>query len=216
MLYDLDIIKNKDKYRYMGAVLYKKCSCCNIFKNLETCFTKNHKSKDKRRPVCKLCRQLHRDNSRRRQLYKDGGFLQKSQYYQLNKDKILAKRREYFNTNYMAKLRRRIRKTIKRGFLLKSEEFNPTIGCTIPELFAYLKENFKKTYKIDYKDDYFVDLHIDHVVPLYKAENEQDLINLNHYTNLQFLYKTHNLEKSKRMDYIIPPFPTERYQNNDL
>ena len=42
--------------------------------------------------------------------------------------------------------------------------------------------------------------HLDHVKPLYLSENEEDLIKLNHYTNLQPLWAEDNLKKNRKYD----------------
>ena len=80
------------------------------------------------------------------------------------------------------------------------------------DLFIHLKETFSSIYKIPYKEIYFKDLHIDHIVPLNTALDEETFIKLNHFTNLQLLYKTHNMEKNCRLDYKIPPFPITDYK----
>ena len=44
-------------------------------------------------------------------------------------------------------------------------------------------------------------LHIDHIVPLSVAKTEAEVIKLNHYSNLQYLYASDNLEKSDSLDW---------------
>ena len=43
--------------------------------------------------------------------------------------------------------------------------------------------------------------HIDHVKPLSEANNIEDVITLNHYTNLQPLFAKDNLKKSNKLNY---------------
>ena len=91
----------------------------------------------------------------------------------------------------------------------KSKEI---LGCNKVELFNHLKQTFEYNYKIKYNDIYFNDLHIDHIIPISSGKNEQDFIKLNHYTNLQFLHKDHNMQKKDKLDYVIPKFPIEDYK----
>jgi hypothetical protein len=46
--------------------------------------------------------------------------------------------------------------------------------------------------------------HIDHIIPLALAKNEDQLIKLNHYTNLRPLWAKDNLVKSARYEKEIP------------
>jgi hypothetical protein len=41
--------------------------------------------------------------------------------------------------------------------------------------------------------------HIDHIIPLDFAENEEEMLMLNHYSNLSPLWRDLNLEKSSKI-----------------
>ena len=41
--------------------------------------------------------------------------------------------------------------------------------------------------------------HIDHIIPTCTAKTEEDLIRLNHYTNLQPLWAEENLKKGSKL-----------------
>jgi len=41
--------------------------------------------------------------------------------------------------------------------------------------------------------------HIDHIVPVSSAKTEQDIIKLNHYTNLRPMWASDNIKKSNKM-----------------
>lgn len=47
--------------------------------------------------------------------------------------------------------------------------------------------------------DNYGEWQLDHRIPLDSAVNEEDLYKLNHYTNLQPLWKEDNLRKSNKM-----------------
>ena len=40
--------------------------------------------------------------------------------------------------------------------------------------------------------------HLDHIIPISSAKNEEDIIKLNHYTNFQPLWAIDNLTKGNR------------------
>lgn len=45
--------------------------------------------------------------------------------------------------------------------------------------------------------------HIDHIIPLASAKDEESIINLCHYTNLQPLWKKDNQSKGSKMPFSI-------------
>lgn len=45
--------------------------------------------------------------------------------------------------------------------------------------------------------------HIDHIIPLASAKTEQDVIRLNHYTNLRPLWAKDNLSKGAKVEHLI-------------
>ena len=50
---------------------------------------------------------------------------------------------------------------------------------------------------------YLSKVHVDHIVPLKTAKTENDIIRLNHYTNLQLLKAEYNLHKGAKLDYTL-------------
>ena len=73
--------------------------------------------------------------------------------------------------------------------------------CDFATVHAYLIETAKK----NYGGKYFPNrkYHIDHVIPNASAITEDDLIKLQHYTNLQYLYAKDNLQKSAKLDWDL-------------
>ena len=47
------------------------------------------------------------------------------------------------------------------------------------------------------------DWHIDHIIPIASAITEEDVIRLNHYTNLRPLWAKDNLAKGAKMEHLI-------------
>lgn len=47
--------------------------------------------------------------------------------------------------------------------------------------------------------DNYGDWHLDHILPISLAENEEDVIKLNHYTNFQPLWAIDNFKKGNKV-----------------
>jgi len=63
------------------------------------------------------------------------------------------------------------------------------LGCTIEEFKLHLESNFESWMNWDNRGLYNGELNygwdIDHIIPISSATSEEDVIRLNHYTNLQ-------------------------------
>ena len=71
------------------------------------------------------------------------------------------------------------------------------IGCDWEELKHHIESQFQDGMSWDNwsKDGW----HIDHIIPLASATNEDEMYKLNHYTNLQPLWSVDNLHKGNRI-----------------
>lgn len=88
---------------------------------------------------------------------------------------------------YLAeKLRTRVRIFVKKSNINKKHNTHEIIGCSWVELQEHL-ENNPYGFKIGQKG-----IDLDHIIPLSTCETEEDLIKLNHYTNLQLLPRKYN------------------------
>lgn len=133
-------------------------------------------------------------------------------YYQKNKEKILDYSKEYFkdnqeekqkknNENYkkrrqedpVFKLRGNIRRGIlgilkRKGFVKKSRT-SEILGCSFEEFKTHIESlwepwmNWDNHGKYNGEENYGWD--IDHIIPQSLATTEDEIIRLNHYTNLQ-------------------------------
>jgi hypothetical protein len=121
----------------------------------------------------------------------------KKEWYENNKDKVRKNKNEY------AKNRRkndgfwRFKDNIRcmvysslylKGFSKKSKTYE-VLGCSYEELKVYIESKFETWMSWDNKGLYNGEPNygwdIDHIIPLSSAETEEDIIRLNHYTNLQ-------------------------------
>jgi len=139
------------------------------------------------------------------------------QYREINKDKIKESNKKYNknrrNTDPLYKMSRNVRNLIyqsinKRGFI-KSIGTENILGCSLDEFYKHIESQFepwmnwrnwggKKVTEINTYWD------LDHIVPIDTAINEEDIIRLNHYTNLRPLcsynnryIKRNKIEKAK-------------------
>lgn len=92
-------------------------------------------------------------------------------------------------SNYM------VNKGIKAGSAVKD------LGCTIPELKAYLESKFLPG--MTWENHTYTGWHIDHIIPLCKFDltDREQFLKATHYTNLQPLWAEDNWKKNR---FILP------------
>jgi hypothetical protein len=88
---------------------------------------------------------------------------------------------------------RRIRENLTKGY--KSELTKNIIGCSIEELKSHLESKF--TNGMSWEN--YGDWHIDHIIPISIAKNDDEVYKLNHYTNFQPLWAEDNIKKSNKI-----------------
>jgi len=120
----------------------------------------------------------------------------KAKYYE-NKTFYSNKNRKYRNNRLkndpLFKLRYDIKGTIRDAFRSKNKvkvgSSLDILGCSIIEFKAHLEAQFEPWMNWDNKGLYNGELNygwdIDHIIPTSSAITEEDIIRLNHYTNLQ-------------------------------
>jgi hypothetical protein len=93
------------------------------------------------------------------------------------------------STNLRSRLNRAIRGSYKSGSAISD------VGCTIPELKAYLESKFKPG--MTWENYGRTGWHIDHIEPLAKFDltDREQLLQACHYSNLQPLWAEENLMK---------------------
>ena len=99
-------------------------------------------------------------------------------------------------------IRRMMRKSFKKKGWKKTSRTQEILGCDFKTLYSHLKSIFEKKYKIPLEEA-AEPLHIDHIIPLSTAQSKEDLLKLNHYSNLQYLYASHNLSKNNKINFNI-------------
>ena len=168
-------------------------NCCKIYYNN---YRLNNQEKEKKR--------VSNYNNNKRVIDKDKIKKYKREYYFKNKEKIQIKKKEYRSSNkeilhekrmsnFILRLNERIgssiRQSLKRnGFKKKSRTFE-IVGCSPSELKSYLESKFEQWMSWDnwgkYNGEVNYGWDIDHIIPISSAKTEEEIIRLNHYTNLQ-------------------------------
>ncbi len=186
----------------------KVCSSCSIEKPNTEFYSGRNKCKDCYREVK---RNYVKNNPEKVAEYR-------RKYYEENQEYILEQKKDYRKRNrpaireyhrvYMKGYVERKLKTDKLykvkyvtrkligysfwagGYTKKSRTFE-LLGITYEEFCSYMESKFEKGMSWDNHGEW----HIDHIIPLVTAKCEEDVIKLNHYTNLQPLWAKDNLSK---------------------
>jgi hypothetical protein len=131
-------------------------------------------------------------------------------YNQNNKEKIRAYERNRYKTDIIYNLRCNISASIFKSFTNnkhnKISNTQDILGCTFEEFKQHLEKLFEPWMTWENKGLYNGELNygwdIDHIIPGSVAITIEDVIKLNHYTNLQPLCSKINRDiKRNRTDY---------------
>jgi hypothetical protein len=101
---------------------------------------------------------------------------------------------------FQCNLRSLIGKSIKKQGFSKTSKTATILSCSFEKVQIHLIESAIKRYG-SYDPNF--QYHIDHIIPCASAKNEKELIELQYYTNLQYLTPKDNLRKSDSWDGTI-------------
>lgn len=148
-------------------------------------------------------------------------------YYENNKESKLEYQKEYQKNNkdkrntYLSERRlndplfrliTNVRNLIYNSFYYngysKNSKTEELLGCSFEELKGYLESKFEPWMNWDnrglYSGEFNYGWDIDHVIPLSSVNKEDEIIKLNHYTNLQPLCSKINRDiKKDNLEYGI-------------
>jgi hypothetical protein len=129
-----------------------------------------------------------------------------------NIEKIREYKKNYYH-NITTKdpdkmIRMSARSLVKRFLKSKKSTTSEIIGCSYEYLREYLESKFEKWMSWDnhglYNGEFEYGWDIDHIIPLSSAKTDEEVINLNHYTNLQPLCSKVNRDiKNDKIDFYI-------------
>jgi len=134
-------------------------------------------------------------------------------YFQNNKDKYRKYKKDRIEKDPIFKLSlllsSMIRGSIKRmGYTKKSRTYD-VLGCSYDEFKLYIESKFEPWMNWDNHGNieigtFDIGWDIDHIIPISSAKTEDDVIKLNHYTNLQPLCSYINRYIKKDTIYNFP------------
>ena len=171
---------NENKHRFKERdALYKY--------NDRKLFPEKYKEREKR----------YRENNKEKEK------LRRKVYYENNKEKHLEYSRNKWKTDSLYRISNNLRRRLS-FFISSIESLNENksktfgfVGCTPLQLKEHLESKF--TGNMSWENYGFYGWHIDHIIPLSSAKNEEELKRLCHYTNLQPLWCSDNLSKGSKI-----------------
>jgi hypothetical protein len=118
--------------------------------------------------------------------------------------KIISKQRlDRKKHDFLYREKERIRCLIKQsiramGYSKNSSTFE-ILGCSYGHFIKHIENQFLKGMTWENRNEW----HIDHIVPVASAKSVEDLIKLNHFTNMRPIWAKDNLAKSAKRTFLI-------------
>jgi hypothetical protein len=186
---NLDVVKERKKTYYKN--------------NKEHCNEKSKEFREKNIEYNKEYQKKYKDNNK--ELVKE----QKRTYYLNNREKVISnviqyrKNRKKIDKVYKltCSIRRLINNSIKRKNYTKRSKTRVILGCSFEEFKIHIESKHEDWMTWDnkglYNGEFYYGWDIDHIIPISSAETEEDVIRLNHFSNLQPLCSKINRDIKK-------------------
>lgn len=144
----------------------------------------------------------------RRVKYADRLNAEKREYVARNRQKVTDRQNEWakkkLRSDPMFALKKRIRSLLSNAFASvgssKNQETQAILGCSFDEFQAHIERQFLPGMSWDRMGH---EIHIDHIVPLATATCEQDVVALNHHTNLRPMWAKDNISKGAKVMALL-------------
>lgn len=200
----------------------KLCRVCGIEK--EICnFSKCEKAKDKLQYRCKECDSLKRkarweenkkaESDCNKKWYvenRDKALEYSGSYFQNNKERLMQQRKNKRHNCLKTKMIHNFRGTISSSFKralnggnVKNCKSLEILGCSMEFFIRYIEELFTDNMSWDnygacLESDCKV-WNLDHCYPISLANNEEEILKLNHYSNFKPMWAIENIKKSNKI-----------------
>jgi hypothetical protein len=187
---------SKDSYKKSG--LSSICKSCKKVKNSE--YYKENKESHKL-----LMKKWRSENDDYQNEYKEKNRVELTNYWKTYRKENRYRVNNRYKLDLVFRLssliRRTISKSLKNKNLSKKSKTSDILGCSIEEFKIYLESKFEPwmnwSNKGFYNGTFNYGWDIDHIIPLSSAKCEEEIIKLNHHTNLQPLCSKVNREIKK-------------------
>ena len=189
----------------------KICNICGEKKVIDE-FNKSSQHKSGFRNYCKKCQKDM--SSKYKERLGDELKNKKKKWQEENREKVKESRRKTYlkhgkrtsrekyqktKSNPIKYLQMLVRRRLRGIFVQKNMKKKLTcesiVGCSYSDLKIYLESKFQPNMSWDNQGSW----HIDHIIPLSSAQNEEEVYKLCHYTNLQPLWAKDNLKKGNKI-----------------
>ena len=194
-----------------GDDVCKNCEKLRYVENKEKISDYKKRTRDKEK-VAKYWKKYYEENKNKVKEYnkKYRGKEYRQERYKKNREKIIKdvinykKRREKNDEIY--KFRIKVKNIIRISFLKRNFKKNGTktekiLGCSIEYFKLYLESKFEHWMNWNnrglYNGEFNYGWDIDHIIPISEAKSEEEIIKLNHFTNLQPLCSKMNRDIKK-------------------
>jgi hypothetical protein len=191
-------VKGMDGFRKKAKAFSHECLDCSNEAARVTYAANLNGKRDRMQAVGRRRRLTHADRLNQ----------QKRVYVAANRAKVTQRQNDWLKAKRkndpVFALKQRIRSLISNSFLSvgsrKNKETQQILGCTFDQFMAHIERQFTKGMNWDRMGG---EIHIDHIIPLATAENEDDVMALNHFTNLRPMWAVENIKKGAQLLALI-------------
>jgi hypothetical protein len=161
-------------------------------------------------------------NKQNREKYRDAILAGQKAWYQANRDQQVARGRAHYQANKQAyiegnkrrkkarvkcdpvfalsqRIRSLIYSRIYSGGYTKKSRSQEILGCS----WDYFKRHIELQFLPGMSWDKLGEIHLDHIIPMATAKTEEDVIRLNHFTNIRPIWAKDNLSKGAQITHLI-------------
>jgi hypothetical protein len=166
----------------------KKCKICNEDKELT-------EFRDGRND-CKKCENKKRVERKNRQKVEDETFYEKQREYDKKRKKIM---RDNFGEDekFIESVRGLIKNVFKNNNYSKDSRTFEILGIDRDGFISHIESQFVDG--MNWENRGLKGWHVDHIVPVSSAKSIDEMIKLNHYTNLRPLWCDENWKKGSKI-----------------